>query len=449
MALIDVSDAQVARVAEALAAAAGRAFTIPIVYPWSVQHFVERPEAERPRPAAGRHRLYVHIPFCRYHCTFCFYAVRTGAALSEMERYVDALGRELEWLPEGCSIERLVVGGGTPTALPPPLLDRVLRAVFERAAASEQSAHTLEASPDSLTGAHLDVLRAHGVGRVSIGIESLDDAVLDTVHRRHTPAQALAACREVSEGGLSLNVDLIYGLPSQTEDGFRRDLETIAETGADSLCLYGLRLNERTAVASQLDPSERLDLGRVMRWRAFVAQAAEACGFVQTRPYTFKRAATGRAWHERSATFEQGGADLAVGMSARAQIGGAVYRNHDRNDVYMERIERGVSPVQAVFELDAEDLRTQTIARTLGNDRPLDRRAYAAIAGASIDDHFGGTLDRLRLAGLIDDDGTSVRLTDVGRLVYDRVLQCFYPERARGWLAAQPATLRRERPAST
>lgn len=444
---MQISDADVDRVARALGGTANSAYTTPIVYPWSVQNFVPRPLADRPVAAPGRQRVYVHIPFCNYHCTFCFYAVRTGARREEMERYVNALIRELAWVPAGSWLGRLIVGGGTPTALPADLLARTLDAIFTRVPSAHDGAHTLEASPDSVTADHLRVLHDHGVTRMSMGIESLDDAVLNAVQRRHTPEQALAACRLIAESGFTLNIDLIYGLPGQSEDSFRRDLESIAHTGVSTLCLYALRLNERTAVAGQLTETERFDLARLMRWRAFIRSAAADAGFVQTRSYTFKRAGSKPSWHERPSTPRSttGAHELGLGMSARSQVGAAVYRNHEVSDTYMDRIEQGMSPVEAVFDLQEDDLKTQLLASTLGNGRPLVRSSYQERFRVSIDDDFAPLLARLGDASLIDDDGERIVLTDMGRLVYDRVLLCFYSSRAQGWLARRPSDPRRGR----
>jgi oxygen-independent coproporphyrinogen III oxidase len=445
---VKVSDAEVDRVARALGDAPTAAYTTPHVYPWAVRNFAARPLVERPRPTTGELQLYVHIPFCNYRCTFCFFAVRVGARRQEMERYVAALERELHWVEPGTALSRLSVGGGTPTALPPDLLARSLAAVFERTASSASRVHTVEASPESISEAHVRVLGDHGVGRVSMGIESLDDAVLDAVRRRHSPAQALEACRMVVESGLMLNIDLIYGLPGQTETSFRRDLESVAAAGVHSLCLYVLRLNENTPVAAELGARERLDLARLMRWRAFVTRAAEELGFQQTLCFTFERRLTKAPRREVGPTPQAAGTiyQLGVGMSARSQLGSVVYRNHERSDTYMQRVERGLSPVETVFNLDGADRKTQFISGSLGSGRALDRAAYESAFGASIDADFDELLERLRGAELIEDDGARIVLTETGKLVYDRVLLCFYPEHAKRWLrewAASRKVLRR------
>ena len=430
-----ITDAEVDRVARALGDAPSAAYTTPHVYPWAVQNFESRPLAKRPRPANGALRLYVHIPFCNYRCTFCFFAVRVGAKRAEMERYVAALERELEWVAPGTSLAQLFIGGGTPTALPPDLLAALLATVFARMASSAERPHTVEASPESIREAHLRALRDHGVGRVSMGIESLDDAVLDAVRRRHSPIHALDACRMVVASGLLLNIDLIYGLPGQTEASFQRDLEAVAAAGVHSLCLYVLRINENTPVAARLAAEERLDLKRLMRWRAFVTRAAEELGFEQTRCFMFERRPAGASRPAQVTSAAAGTVDqLGIGMSARSQLGNVVYRNHERSETYLQRVERSLSPVETVFQLDAEDRKAQLIAGSLGAGKVLWRAAYENAIGASIDGDFGELLERLRAAGLIEDDGSRIVLTETGELVYDRVLLCFYPERAKRWL---------------
>ncbi|MGH7898277.1 MAG: coproporphyrinogen-III oxidase family protein, partial [Candidatus Binatia bacterium] len=197
-----------------------------------------------------------------------------------------------------------------------------------------------------------------------------------------------------------------------------------------------LRLNENTRVASQLTAEERLDLKRLIRWRSFVKQAADGLGFEQGRTYAFKRPRNEVSRVGTAPPPRQNGLSyqLGVGMSARSQLGTVVYRNHERSSAYVERMERGLSPVESVFELDVDDRKTQYLAGSLCNALPLERSDYERTFGATVDGDFGELLDRLRRAELIDDDGTRIVLTETGKLVYDRVLLCFYPQRAKHWL---------------
>ena len=224
--------------------------------------------------------------------------------------------------------------------------------------------------------------------------------------------------------------------------GFRRDLEAVSEAGAQSVCMYALRVNETTKVTAQLGAAERLDLARLMRWRAFVRDAARDLGFRQTRSYTWKRLGAAEptaAGRRRRAEAGGGIQEFALGMSARSQLAHTVYRNHERFDVYLDRVEQNRSPVESVFELDEHDQRTQFVAGSLGSGKPLDRADYQLRFGSGIDADFGELLGRLRGAGLIDDDGARITLTELGLLVYDRVLLGFYPARAKRWLREWPA----------
>src|SRR6185369_17401814 len=100
------------------------AYAPPNIFPMSAPSFTRRRSNRPRRPTADRLSIYLHVPFCNYHCNFCFYATRVGTPRDQMDRYVDAVLRELQWLEPGTRLSQLYVGGGTPTALPPDLLDR-------------------------------------------------------------------------------------------------------------------------------------------------------------------------------------------------------------------------------------------------------------------------------------------------------------------------------------
>jgi len=420
---------------ERIAAALGRAIHIPYapphVYPMSAPAFNRSPEAERTRSGDGPLGIYVHVPFCNYSCSFCFYARRINDPRQDMERYVRALCRELAWVQPGTRLTQMYFGGGTPTALPAPLLDTVLAEVLARVQPDGTTVHTVEASPESVTPAHLAVLHKRGVGRVSMGIQSLDQGVLDRVGREHSSQAALTTCDLLVNSGLIVNVDLIYGLPGQTEDSFRRDFETLAGRGVHSITAYNLRINERTAVAKTIEPDEQLGLARLVRWRQFVQQTAAEFGFVRKTWHTFERPC------EMSARFQDRtgqGDQFGAGQSARSRLGATIYRNHPSMPAYLERVEAGRSPVEEVFQLNEEDRKIRFVGGSLGVGKPLVRQTYVDTFGCSFDDDFGEPLLRMEQVGLVADTGAAVQLTENGRLVYDLTTLAFYPQRIQDWL---------------
>jgi oxygen-independent coproporphyrinogen-3 oxidase len=343
------------------------------------------------------------------------------------------LCRELERIESGAQLTQLYVGGGTPTALPPDLLDEVLGAILGRMRQTPSVIHTVECSPESLTPDHVAVLREHRIGRVSVGVQSLSAAVLERVARAHSGAQALAACELLAASGRLVNVDLIYGLPGQTEESFREDLTTLASHGVDSFTLYNLRVNEKTPVARALADGERLNLAGLVRWRAMVKQTAEELGFVQTRWHGFRRRDL-PPWKAAFADLTSTGDQFGAGNSARSRVGVAIYRNHPSLEVYVERIATGRSPVEEVFLMDEGERKLRFVTLTLGDGAPLDLAEYDRSFGRSFLEDYGEPVRRLADLGLVTRNRREVSLTEAGKLVHDLATLAFYPESMQRWL---------------
>jgi len=433
------SESNLTDIIDAIGSVPRVAYEAAHVYPLSAPDFRSSPGAPREHPEAGPLKIYLHIPFCNYACSFCFYVKRIGSQRDEMERYLSAVERELEWVEEGTPLAQLYVGGGTPTALPADLLDRALGAVLDRMPREAGASMTVECSPESVSKDHVAVLQQRGVERVSMGIESLEDGVLSILNRGHKSRTALEACDLLKGAGFYLNVDLIYGLPGQTHESFARDFDLVAKQGVDSVSVYNLRLNERTPVARAIQEVERMDLEVLMGWREFVEHTALSHGFDQKRWHTFVRRGSDSAGFSRAPCAEGFGVgrQLGVGVSSLSHVGDMIYRNDDKFGSYLTRIENGESPVGETFPLEPSDRKTLLIARTLGDGGVIDRQDYATTVGRDIDDDFPDALERLRNASLIEDDGNTIALSDSGRLVYDLVTLAFYPEKARTWLDAK------------
>jgi len=424
------------RIAAALGPYPTVAYEAAHVYPMSAPDFRLHPGTPRERPAPGPLKLYVHIPFCNYVCRFCFYTKRAGARRDQMERYVRGLLRELEWVEPGTPLKQLYVGGGTPTALDADLLDELLAAIFATMPPVPGTSRSVESSPESLSTEHVRVLQSRGIERVSMGVQSLDEQVLDTINRRHTARQAIEACELLIASGFFVNVDLMYGLPGQSEASFCADLEACAARRPDSFTIYDLRLNEHAPLGSNVAAADRFDLARLMRWRATVLAMTRALGYVQTRWHTFVRDDHQASAYDRAPCVDgfAAGRQLGIGVSAVSHLGETVYRNHGSIEGYLERVEHGESPVAGTFPLADEDHKTLFVTRTLGDGERLQRAEYARAFGNPIEDDFGETINRLRAADLIRDEAGELFVSETGRLVYDLVTVAFYPPRAQRWL---------------
>ena len=433
---------ELGRIASALSLPTDFAYAPPHVFPMSVPQMQSASGAAR-RPAPGRPLgVYLHVPFCRYACAFCSYAKKIGAPRETMARLTLALERELEAVEPGTPLTQLYVGGGTPTALPAELLERAIEAVQRRMRPAADVAHTVECSPESLTAEHVGVFERRGIRRVSIGIQSFDDAILRRIGRDHSGAEARAACELLVSPERIVNADLIYGLPGQSPESVRSDVATLAAAGVDSFTLYNLRVNERTPIAGRLQPEERLTLERLVRWRTLVRAIAADCGFEQTRWHAFRRKGLA-SWKAAFADLTSIGDQLGAGNSARSRLRDTIYRNHPSLEVYLERIESGASPVEEAFVMDRDQQRLRFLAVTLGDGAPLDRAEYQSRFGTAFLDDFTEPMLRRTELGLVQDVAERVSLTDKGKLIYDLATLAFYPAAMREWLGQ-----RRERVAT-
>lgn len=222
--------------------------------------------------------LYVHIPFCRSKCAYCdFYST---PRMERMEEYVDAIASEYalrrDEIAEGFTT--LYIGGGTPSALPVPLLRRLLDALIR----PEMEEITIEANPDDMTPAYARDIASMGVNRVSMGFQSMIDAELRAVGRRHDARQsikAVAALRDYDIGNIS--GDLIYGLPSQTPESWRQSVETVMSMELPHLSAYSLSYEPGTRLSAMLAAGkiQELDDETCGQMYSFLCQAARAHGY--------------------------------------------------------------------------------------------------------------------------------------------------------------------------
>lgn len=193
--------------------------------------------------------LYFHIPFCRRICAYCDFYKSVG--LGRMEELVAAMHRELEARREylgGEAVRTRYFGGGTPSLCSPEAIAGLLEhagKLFDCATAEET---TLEANPDDLTPRYLAALRRAGVDRLSIGIQSFDDACLKLMNRRHNATQAVQAVRDAQgEGFENITIDLIFGVPGFGGDSLRRTLDTALGLGVQHISAYHLTIEPDTA----------------------------------------------------------------------------------------------------------------------------------------------------------------------------------------------------------
>jgi oxygen-independent coproporphyrinogen-3 oxidase len=201
--------------------------------------------------------LYIHLPFCRVHCTYCPFAVSTDIRLQD--QYTDALIAEIDARSNGERVDSIFFGGGTPSRTSRENLARVVAKIRERFDIDDSAEFSMEANPEDVDADAVAFWRSLGVNRLSIGVQSFHDDELRPLGRVHGHEQALEAVRIAAESGVRTSLDLILGLPRQTAASFEETLETAINTGAGHVSLYMLDLEEGTALARQVE-DERVTL---------------------------------------------------------------------------------------------------------------------------------------------------------------------------------------------
>lgn len=324
--------------------------------------------------AAGRSRgAYVHVPFCRRVCPYCDFAVVAGQD-GLVDRYLDALLAEIgAAVPFSGPLDAVFVGGGTPSRLPADALAAVTAALGGRFGLADSAEVSLEANPEDWSPALAGALAAAGFNRVSLGAQSFDAGVLAALGRRHRPEEAERAVETARRAGFaSVNVDLIFGTPGESEASWRGSVIRALEAGADHLSAYALTVERGTPLSQSVAvgaPAPDPDI-QASRYEEAACIAAGA-GMVRYETSNFAR--PGRACLYNLITWAQGEYE-GFGAGAHRHRGGARSWNVRRVDRYVERLEAGESPVSGGEALGAWEQEKERLVLGL-------RRAAGAVAG--------------------------------------------------------------------
>jgi oxygen-independent coproporphyrinogen-3 oxidase len=214
-------------------------------------------------PAGSEVSLYVHVPFCRRLCWFCACRTQGTSTLSPVAAYVETLKQELlilkSILPEGVTLSRLHWGGGTPTLLDPGMMEDLASAVFDVAPMAKGGEFSVEIDPNEIDEARLEVLAKAGMNRASIGVQDFNDEIQQTIGR----IQGYGITREAVEmiraqGVKSVNADILFGLPHQTQSKITESVQKLLSLSPDRVALYGYAHVPWMAKRQQMIPSDAL-----------------------------------------------------------------------------------------------------------------------------------------------------------------------------------------------
>ena len=312
----------------------------------------------------GEHEvsLYVGIPFCPTRCAYCsFVSADVGRALKLIDPFLDALSREIRatgamLADAGLRVRTVYFGGGTPTTLTAPQLDRLMGELAEHIDLSACTEYTVEAGrPDTITAEKLAVLKRRGCDRVSVNPQSMSDAVLAAMGRAHRAADILGAFALVRESGIGcVNMDLIAGLPGDSADGFRSSLDQVLALAPENVTVHTLALKKGSRLMegeTPLPPGEDVAAMLDYAWRA-LRESGQIPYYLYRQKYM-------------SGSFENvgwclPGTESLYNICMMEELhtivslgGGGVTKLVDRHTGYIQRVANAKYPQEYIQKIDA------------------------------------------------------------------------------------------------
>jgi len=364
---------------------------------------------------------YIHVPFCAHHCGYCDFAVAVDQD-HLIELYLDALSAELATLGTPQRLQTLFLGGGTPTYLSAPQLDRLLGDTNRWLPAEPGHEFTVEANPGTLDAEKVSVLADHGVTRVSLGAQSFHPHLLRVLERDHAPDDVPRAVEIVRKRIDELSLDLIFGVPGQTECEWQGDLDQVLALAPAHVSTYGLTYEKGTPLWKQRERGEVVALDEEQEL-ALYAQAIDTLENAGFEHYEISNFAQPGRRSRHNQVYWANEAYFGFGMGAARYVNGCRELNTRNLKDYLKRTLSGESATFQSEELPAEERARETMAVQLRRKEGIDRAAFLRQTGHDLDVLAGPAITHHVELGLLADDGRCVFLTRRGKYVADAVIE--------------------------
>lgn len=380
--------------------------------------------------------LYVHIPFCARKCLYCdFLSFR--ALLPVQEAYVQKLTEEIQAagvVAEGCQVDTIFIGGGTPTILDGGMIRKITDAIRGCFLVSPDAEVTIEANPGTLTPQKLDTYRGCGINRISLGLQSADNQELKSLGRIHNFEEFLKSFERARQAGFwNVNVDLMSALPGQTLESWKNTLKKVAMLKPEHISAYSLMIEENTPFWERYGdggcgggrwlplPDEETERQMYKLTRAFL----EEQGY-----YRYEISNYAKPGHEcrHNTGYWTGVEYLGLGLGASSCFKGVRFSNETDLNAYLEldfSADGLVKLYQDVQEQTRKSRMEEFMFLGLRMTKGVSDIDFTAQFGVKIQSVYGEAVDRLLKNGLLRQDGSRLMLTDWGIDVSNYVLSEF------------------------
>lgn len=360
--------------------------------------------------------LYIHIPFCVKKCNYCSFTSQV-AQNNEIEFYLKQLKQELLLVKEqhNLLLDTLYIGGGTPTVIPPVLWQKFSDFLLKNLRFNSMAEITVEANPGTLCSEHIHIFRETGVNRVSIGVQSFDDAELHLMGRCHTAMQAHEAISTCLASGLRTSGDLIYSLPYQNFYSFARNLKELVASGVGHVSLYQLSLEKGTPWQNL--PKDNMTDGyeeyRYATW--YLAKK----GLMQ---YEISNFARPNEESKHNTAYWTGKDYIGLGVSAASFVRGKRYQNTCDLEQYTEKIQAKQLPIITSEILPPKKSAREAAILLLRTTNGIDKNTFVSRYSSDDLDEISNKL-KFFPNDLVFQDNKRITLTSKGMRVANLVWQ--------------------------
>lgn len=367
--------------------------------------------------------IYIHIPFCKQRCSYC--AFYSTTLYNIKERYVDAICKELvmrKGYAGGETIETIYLGGGTPSTLPIELLGKICNTIYATYHVSENPEVTIECNPDDLTHEFLTRLKQLPFSRISMGIQSFNDAQLKRLGRRHNAEKARQAVANAREAGYNnISIDLIFALPGSTKESWQHDLDCAIALNPDHLSAYNLTYEEGTPLYRALQRRDFEELGEEENIRQFqmLIEAMKKAGY---RHYEISNFAKPGRESRHNSSYWNDTAYIGCGAAAHSYNGTSRQWNIADIKAYIKGIERD-NPVLEIEHLNEEEQYNDTILTRLRTAKGIPLEWMKERFSSKLNSYMLHAAEKEISLGNMKKENRHLSLTGKGIFISDSVIR--------------------------
>ncbi|MCA9040648.1 MAG: coproporphyrinogen III oxidase family protein [Planctomycetaceae bacterium] len=380
--------------------------------------------------------LYIHIPFCRKRCRFCYFRVYTQQNAKAIQDYVDALEREFEMISQQPAVRDrklkfVYFGGGTPSYLSSRQLLSLRDRLSEYLNWDDAEEVTFECEPGTLNPEKVKTLKEIGITRVSLGVENFKDSILEENGRAHLSPEIEKAYGWIQDVGFpQVNIDLIAGMIGETDENWHHCLEKANAMRPDNITIYQMELPFNTIISKEMKDEQKespvADWNTKRRW---VSEAMDWLGErgyhvssgneLVLNPETDHFIYRDNVWR---------GADLlAAGVSSFGHLQGVHYQNFDKIEDYKEVVNEGRLPVNRAYRPTKHQLLIREMVLQM-KEGHISAKPFREKFGVEILEEFSTPFQHQQETGFLTIDGDDIILTRKGLLQVDTLLPAYFEE---------------------